>query len=108
MFKTHTDKHGTDFPHWESAIARFKAAHNQSEVARRMGTNPQQWINKLSSNQTGEPTVKNVIAAARPYRIRSHAMNHINTARLLRIPAPVATAPLRPEVIYPSPPPGLY
>jgi hypothetical protein len=26
-------------------------------------------------------------------------MNHINTAHLLRTPAPVATAPLRPEVI---------
>ncbi|WP_418139186.1 phage regulatory CII family protein [Oceanimonas smirnovii] len=65
MFKPHLDKYGTEFPHWESAVARFKAAHNQSEVARSIGTQPQLWINKLSPEQNGEPTIKNVIAAAR-------------------------------------------
>ena len=65
MFKSHLDKYGTKFPHWESAVARFKAAHNQSDVARAMGSRPQLWINKLSPDQNGEPTVKNVIAAAR-------------------------------------------
>lgn len=65
MFKSHLDKYGTEFPHWESACARFKAAHNQSDVARAMGQKPQLWINKLAPEQSGEPTVKNVIAAAR-------------------------------------------
>lgn len=65
MFKIHTDKHPDSFTHWNSAIARFKAEHNQSDVARAMGIKPQLWINKLSSKQNGEPTVKNVIAAAR-------------------------------------------
>ena len=65
MFKSHLDKYGTEFPHWESACARFKTAHNQSDVARAMGSRPQLWINKLSPDQNGEPTIKNVIAAAR-------------------------------------------
>ena len=65
MFKPHLNKYGTEFPHWESAVARFKADHNQSEVARGMNIKPQLWINKLSPEQNGEPTVKNVIAAAR-------------------------------------------
>ena len=65
MFKSNLDKYGTEFPHWESACARFKAAHNQSDVARAMGSKPQLWINKLAPDQSGEPTVKNVIAAAR-------------------------------------------
>jgi hypothetical protein len=65
MFKPHLDKFGTEYPHWESALARFKAAHNQSDVARAMGIKPQLWINKLAIEQTGEPTVKNVIDAAR-------------------------------------------
>lgn len=65
MLKTHTDKQGINFTHWESAVARFKAAHNQSDVARAMGTQPQLWINKLSPKHPAEPTVKNVITAAR-------------------------------------------
>lgn len=65
MFKSHLNKYGTEFPHWESACARFKAEHNQSDVARAMGSKPQLWINKLSADQNGEPTVKNVITAAR-------------------------------------------
>ncbi|WP_346351013.1 phage regulatory CII family protein [Oceanimonas sp. AH20CE76] len=65
MLKTHTDKHCGGYTHWNSAVARFKDAHNQSDVARAIGTKPQLWINKLSTGQTGEPTVKNVIAAAR-------------------------------------------
>lgn len=65
MFKSHLDKYGTEFPHWESACARFKAAHNQSDVARAMGQKPQLWINKLAPEQSGEPTIKNVIAAVR-------------------------------------------
>lgn len=65
MYKPHLDKYGTEFPHWESAVARFKAEHNQSNVARAIGSKPQLWINKLSPDQNGEPTVKNVIAAAR-------------------------------------------
>lgn len=65
MFKENLDTYGTEFPHWESACARFKAAHNQSDVARAMGQKPQLWINKLAPEQNGEPTIKNVIAAAR-------------------------------------------
>lgn len=65
MFKNHLDKYGTEFPHWESAVDRFKAAHNQSDVARAMGSKPQLWINKLATDQNGEPTIKNVIVAAR-------------------------------------------
>ena len=65
MYKPHVDKYGTEYPHWESAVTRFKAAHNQSDVARAIGSKPQLWINKLSADQNGEPTVKNVIAAAR-------------------------------------------
>lgn len=65
MLKTHTDKQCESFTHWNSAVARFKAAHNQSDVARAIGSKPQLWINKLAPDQNGEPTVKNVIAAAR-------------------------------------------
>lgn len=65
MLKTHTDKQRDSFTHWNSAVARFKGAHNQSDVARSLGIKPQLWINKLSFKQNGEPTVKNVIAAAR-------------------------------------------
>ncbi|OYD24719.1 phage regulatory CII family protein [Oceanimonas baumannii] len=65
MLNINTDKQCENFTHWNSAVARFKDAHNQSDVARSMGMKPQLWINKLVAKHAAEPTVKNIIAAAR-------------------------------------------